>query len=241
MQRARVDLPHPVSPTRPRVLPRRTVSDTPSTACTCATARRTRPPPRTGKYFTRLSTRTSTSSSTPGPVTNGSADVSPTGLIMMGLPPAGTTASACCSCDHASFGFGGGGDGAGDLGGALGAAELDGLGALGLGGLGQAGGGGGEPAGGAVLAGVADGQQAGLVGQAAVHHVGAAGVERAAGRQPDQAGRLAGDRAEPLGGGRGARDGLEQALGVGVVGLVEDVALGGLLRGPAGVHDHDLV
>src|SRR6266568_4460052 len=133
------------------------------------------------------------------------------------------------SRDHASFCFWGGGDGLGDLGGAVGAAEFDGLGAAGFGGLGQAEGGGGEPAGGAVLAGVADGVQVGFVGQAAVHHVGAAGVEGAAGRQPDQAGRLAGDRAEPLGGGRGAGDGLEQALGVGVVGLVEDVALGGLL------------
>src|SRR6266581_4564896 len=145
------------------------------------------------------------------------------------------------SRDHASFCFWGGGDGLGDLGGAVGAAEFDGLGAAGFGGLGQAGGGGGEPAGGAVLAGVADGVQVGFVGQAAVHHVGAAGVEGAAGRQPDQAGRLAGDRAEPLGGGRGAGDGLEQALGVGVVGLVEDVALGGLLGRAAGVHDHDVV
>ena len=32
MQRARVDLPHPVSPTRPSVSPRRTSKLTPSTA-----------------------------------------------------------------------------------------------------------------------------------------------------------------------------------------------------------------
>ena len=34
MQRASVDLPQPVSPTRPRVCPRRTSRLTPSTACT---------------------------------------------------------------------------------------------------------------------------------------------------------------------------------------------------------------
>ncbi len=92
-----------------------------------------------------------------------------------------------------------------------------------------------------MFAGVADGVQVGLVGQAAVHDVGAAGVEGAAGRELDQAGGLAGDRDQPLAAGRGAGDGFEQALGVRVVGLVEDVAFGGFLGGPAGVHDHDVV
>src|SRR5437660_2019557 len=66
MHRARVDLPQPVSPTRPMVWPRPIVSDTPSTAWTCATVRLiSPPPPLTGKYLTRLSTRTSTSSDAP--------------------------------------------------------------------------------------------------------------------------------------------------------------------------------
>ena len=40
MHRARVDLPHPVSPTRPRVSPGRTSRSTPSTACTNAAGER---------------------------------------------------------------------------------------------------------------------------------------------------------------------------------------------------------
>ena len=63
MQRASVDLPHPVSPTSPRVCPRRMVSETPSTAWTWPTVRPSRPPLRIGKCLTRLSTRTRTSSS----------------------------------------------------------------------------------------------------------------------------------------------------------------------------------
>ena len=47
-----VDLPHPDSPTRPSVSPRRTWKLTPQTACTTPTWRRTRPA-RTGKCLTR--------------------------------------------------------------------------------------------------------------------------------------------------------------------------------------------
>ncbi len=43
MQRARVDLPHPVSPTSPSVSPRRTSRLTPSTACTKSLLRRSLP------------------------------------------------------------------------------------------------------------------------------------------------------------------------------------------------------
>jgi hypothetical protein len=40
-----VDLPEPLSPTSPTVSPARTLTDTPSTARTTATGRRSRPPP----------------------------------------------------------------------------------------------------------------------------------------------------------------------------------------------------
>ena len=56
MHLASVDLPQPVSPTRPRVCPRRSVIDTPSTALTCAAVRATKLAVRTGKYLTRFST-----------------------------------------------------------------------------------------------------------------------------------------------------------------------------------------
>jgi hypothetical protein len=48
MQRASVVLPQPDSPTIPSVCPSRTVSDTSSTACTSASVRLTRMPPRIG-------------------------------------------------------------------------------------------------------------------------------------------------------------------------------------------------
>ncbi len=50
--RAVVDLPQPLSPTRPNVSPRRTSNEIPSTACTRATSRWSSPL-RIGKYFTR--------------------------------------------------------------------------------------------------------------------------------------------------------------------------------------------
>ena len=110
-----------------------------------------------------------------------------------------------------------------------------------LGLAGQAGRRRGQPAGRAVAAVVADRLQRRLLGQAPVHDVGAARVELAAARQVDQAGRLPGDRLEPADRRRAVRDRLEQALGVGVVRLVEDVVLGRPLRGPARVHHHDVV
>ena len=58
MQRASVDLPQPVSPTRPSVSPRRTSRLTPSTACTTWRAAE-QPVGRAGKCLTRPSTRTS--------------------------------------------------------------------------------------------------------------------------------------------------------------------------------------
>ena len=53
-QFATVDLPLPDSPTRPRISPRPSVNETPSTACT--TPRRPASTPPTGKCFTRPST-----------------------------------------------------------------------------------------------------------------------------------------------------------------------------------------
>ena len=82
-QRASVDLPQPVSPTKPRVLPRGMTSDTSSTAWTWPTVRRIRPPVRTGKYLVTRSTRTSMSSSgmsvsaPAGPVSAGTALIRP--------------------------------------------------------------------------------------------------------------------------------------------------------------------
>ena len=68
-QRARVDLPQPVSPTSPRVWPRRTSRFTPSTACTTSFSRWIRRCACTGKCLTRFSTRSSTSCRPwPGPV-----------------------------------------------------------------------------------------------------------------------------------------------------------------------------
>ena len=61
MQRASVDLPQPVSPTRPRVSPRRTSRLTPSTAWTTPARRAAAPTTCTGKYLTTSSSRTSTS------------------------------------------------------------------------------------------------------------------------------------------------------------------------------------
>src|ERR1700680_2050155 len=63
MHRARVDLPQPVSPTSPRVSPRRTSRLTPSTACTTSRLRRNSCPDRSGKYLTTFSTRSRTSAS----------------------------------------------------------------------------------------------------------------------------------------------------------------------------------
>src|SRR3954453_13272176 len=61
MQRASVDLPHPVSPTRPSVSPRRISRLTPSTAWTTSSERRNRLVDCTGKCLTTLSTRSRTS------------------------------------------------------------------------------------------------------------------------------------------------------------------------------------
>src|SRR5215468_10679147 len=58
MQRPVVDLPHPDSPTSPRVSPSMMSKDTSSTAWTRATSREKRPP-RMGKYFLRFLTRSS--------------------------------------------------------------------------------------------------------------------------------------------------------------------------------------
>src|SRR5579859_3171480 len=52
-----VDLPDPLSPTSPNVLPRGTESETPSTACTAPTRRWTIMPWVIGKCITRFSTR----------------------------------------------------------------------------------------------------------------------------------------------------------------------------------------
>ena len=57
------DFPHPVSPTRPSVSPRRISRLTPSTACTCSWLRRIEPD-CTGNCFTTVSTETRTSSFT---------------------------------------------------------------------------------------------------------------------------------------------------------------------------------
>src|ERR1035438_2542190 len=66
MQRASVDFPHPVSPTRPRVCPLRTSRLTPSTACTTSRCLWKIDADCTGKYLTRFSTRSSTSLSLAG-------------------------------------------------------------------------------------------------------------------------------------------------------------------------------
>src|ERR1700722_7026085 len=57
MQRARVDLPQPDSPTRPRVSPARSSRLTSSTACTRPTSRGIRTPYLIGKYFFTCSAR----------------------------------------------------------------------------------------------------------------------------------------------------------------------------------------
>src|SRR5581483_2785351 len=62
MQRASVDLPQPVSPTRPSVSPRRTVRLTSSTACTNSRRPANTLLERTGKYFFTPVMRSSTSS-----------------------------------------------------------------------------------------------------------------------------------------------------------------------------------
>ena len=100
MHRARVVLPEPVSPTRPRVWPRRSFSDTPSTACTWPTVRASSPGPRIGKYLTRFSTRTSTSSSPGG----AAAGVAACGLVMRSrsLPPPARSAISSATFAAAS-------------------------------------------------------------------------------------------------------------------------------------------
>src|SRR6516162_8642100 len=76
--RARVDLPHPVSPTTPNVCPRGTDKLTPSTACTYSLSWNS-PLPLIGKYLTRFSTRSSTSSLP-------SAAAAGTGLVSLAGP-----------------------------------------------------------------------------------------------------------------------------------------------------------
>src|SRR3954449_8499551 len=61
MQRANVDFPQPVSPTKPSVSPRRTSRLTPSTAWTTSFVRWNKPADCTGKYLTTLSMLSSTS------------------------------------------------------------------------------------------------------------------------------------------------------------------------------------
>jgi hypothetical protein len=61
MQRTRVDLPQPDSPTMPSVSPLRSVNDTPSTAFTDATCFWKMIPRVTGKCFFRSSTTSSSS------------------------------------------------------------------------------------------------------------------------------------------------------------------------------------
>ena len=87
---------------------------------------------------------------------------------------------------------------------------------------------------------VADGAQRRRVGGAAVQREPAPRQERAARRGVEHAGRLAGDGPQPPGV-AGHRDRLQQAAGVGVVGLVVGGAAVGLLDRLAAVHDHDLV
>ena len=58
-QRASVDFPHPVSPTRASVSPRRTSRLTSLTACTFSRDRAKRPPLFTGNSFTTCSSETS--------------------------------------------------------------------------------------------------------------------------------------------------------------------------------------
>src|SRR5580704_12530627 len=75
MQRASVDFPQPVSPTRPSVSPRNTSRSTPSTACTCSWLRRKAEVDCTGKYFFRPLTLTSTSPSGAAPGSLGTPTV----------------------------------------------------------------------------------------------------------------------------------------------------------------------
>src|ERR1022692_1081761 len=75
MQRASVDFPHPVSPTRPRVCPLRTSRFTPSTACTTSRCLWNTDADCTGKYLTRFSTRSRTSLSLTGAVAGTPASV----------------------------------------------------------------------------------------------------------------------------------------------------------------------
>ena len=57
ISRPTVVLPHPDSPTSPKVSPLRITNPTPDTALTVPTERRNTPPPRTGNSFTRRSAR----------------------------------------------------------------------------------------------------------------------------------------------------------------------------------------
>src|SRR4029450_2422488 len=59
MRRAAVVFPQPVSPPSPRVSPRRTSNETPSTACTSAES----PPKRTPRFTTKCFTRSRTTRS----------------------------------------------------------------------------------------------------------------------------------------------------------------------------------
>ena len=65
-QRASVDFPQPVSPTRPRVSPLRTSRFTPSTACTLPIWRLKKMPRLIGKCLTTFSTRSSVSTGPEG-------------------------------------------------------------------------------------------------------------------------------------------------------------------------------
>src|SRR5579862_7715091 len=85
--RATVDLPQPLSPTRPSVSPSPTENVTLSTACTWPTVRRNSPF-LTGKYFFRLST-----SSTGGRLCRAAAEVAdPSRVTMSAIEPLGMPA-----------------------------------------------------------------------------------------------------------------------------------------------------
>ena len=64
MHRAVVDLPHPDSPTSPRVVPAGMSKETPETAETTPRGRLLKIPPPTSKFFTRSRTETAVSVST---------------------------------------------------------------------------------------------------------------------------------------------------------------------------------
>ena len=180
MQRASVDLPQPVSPTRPRVSPRGMDSDTSSTAWTWPTVRLTVPPARDREVLDQVL----------HPDQHVVADGSGSALaFLVGWPGTGWLGTHPATLPSDS----GPGDlGVEYLGGRLAAALADRLRTQFFGLLAQARRLDRQPARRAVVAASPDRGAARLLGQAPVEHVAAAGMERAAGRQVDQAGRRPG-------------------------------------------------